>query len=56
MSCLNYLKNADKYKKRKPPTCNCRAEEDCPIPGACNQEGVIYQATVRNNMGGKRLT
>ena len=45
------LKNADKNKQRKPPTCNCRTKEDCPIPGACNQEGVIYQATVKNNKG-----
>ena len=24
---------------------------ECPIPGACNTNGVVYQATVRNNGG-----
>ena len=48
------LKNADRNKQRKPPTCNCRTKEDCPIPGACNQDGVVYQATIKNNAGGKK--
>ena len=47
------LKNADKKKQRKSPKCNCRTKEDCPIPGACNQEGVVYKATVKNNTGGE---
>ena len=45
------LKNCDKVTHENPPTCNCRSKEDCPIPGACNQVGVIYQATVKNNRG-----
>ena len=30
------------------PKCNCQKskKQDCPIPGGCNQDGVVYQATV----------
>ena len=37
-----------------PPRCNCQVSKksDCPIPGACNQRGVVYQATVISD-GGK---
>ena len=44
------LKNADKAKRPK-PTCNCRSKPECPIPGECNQSGVVYQATVKNDIG-----
>ena len=39
--------------KRSPPSCNCQKSKksDCPLPGACNQEGVVYQAIVENNKG-----
>ena len=39
---------------KPPPSCNCQKSKkvDCPLPGACNQEGVIYQATVKNDQGG----
>ena len=39
--------------KRPPPSCNCQKSKksDCPLPGACNQEGVVYQAIVENNKG-----
>ena len=26
-------------------------KEKCPLPGACNQEGVVYQASVKNMRG-----
>ena len=29
------------------------AHISCPIPRACNTEGVVYQATVKNNIGKK---
>ena len=45
------LKNVNKNSSKPKPSCNCRIKEDCPIPGACNQSGVIYQATVKNNKG-----
>ena len=48
------LKNADNKKEnRPPPSCNCQKSKksDCPLPGECNQKGVIYQATVENNNG-----
>ena len=44
------LKNNEKTK-RPTPTCNCRTKQDCPVPGKCNQSGVIYQATVTNTRG-----
>ena len=39
--------------KRPPPSCNCQKSKksDCPLPGACNQKGVVYQAIVENNKG-----
>ena len=38
-----------------PPKCNCIQSKvhECPLPGACKQEGVIYQATVQNSKGNK---
>ena len=38
-----------------PPKCNCIQIKvhECPLPGACKQEGVIYQATVQNSKGNK---
>ena len=46
------LKNGE---KSKPPSCNCQKSKvgECPIPGACNTDGVVYQATVKNNIGKK---
>ena len=34
--------------------CNCQIslKADCPIPGACNTNGVVYQATVKSTGGG----
>ena len=32
-----------------PPKCNCREPEDCPLPGKCTTESVVYRATVTTN-------
>ena len=42
-----------KPKKHPPPKCNCQKSKksDCPVPGACDQRGVIYQATVTSDGG-----
>ena len=47
------LKKSDGGPAQPPPHCNCQKSrvKDCPIPGGCNQDGVIYQATVSNNRG-----
>ena len=48
------LRNASlKNDTRPPPSCNCRKSKksECPLPGECNQKGVIYQATVENSEG-----
>ena len=41
--------------KPKPPFCNCQKSRvgECPIPGACNTDGVVYQAKVKNSLGGQ---
>ena len=45
-----------KQRARAPPSCNCikSKKSECPLPGACNQQGVIYQATVENKNGEKQ--
>ena len=50
------LKQDSDTQTRPPPRCNCQVSKksDCPIPGACNQEGVVYQATVTSD-GGKNV-
>ena len=50
------LNNSNKNRKAKtPPSCNCikSKKSECPLPGACNQQGVVYQATVENKLGQK---
>ena len=50
------LNNSNKKEKdRTPPSCNCRKsrKSECPLPGECKQQGVIYQATVENKVGEK---
>ena len=50
------LNNSNKKEKvRTPPSCNCRKsrKSECPLTGECNQQGVIYQATVENKIGEK---
>ena len=39
--------------RQNPPSCNCQKSRvgECPIPGACNTNGVVYQATVRSSGG-----
>ena len=47
------LSSAKPRGGRKQPSCNCQKSKvgDCPIPGACNTDGAVYQATVTNNKG-----
>ena len=47
---LNQENNA---KMKPPPSCNCQKtkKSECPIPGKCNQKGVIYQATITSDNG-----
>ena len=34
-------------------SCNCQKSKkaECPLPGECNQNGVVYEATVKTNDG-----
>ena len=34
-------------------SCNCRIKKDCPVPGQCNQNGSVYQATASSATGRK---
>ena len=47
------LRNSEMGQAKPPIKCNCQTskKKDCPLPGACNQEGVVYQAKVTNNKG-----
>ena len=47
------LREATEEEVRAPPSCNCQISKknDCPVPGACNQRGVVYQATVTSEGG-----
>ena len=47
------LRNSEGGQTKPPIKCNCQTskKKDCPLPGACNQEGVVYQAKVTNNKG-----
>ena len=47
------LKQESKQQAKPQPRCNCQKSRkgDCPVPGACNQDGVVYQATVTSDGG-----
>ena len=50
------LRQENGSKQKIPPSCNCQKskKKDCPVPGACNQSGVVYKATVTSE-GGKNI-
>ena len=45
------LKTAINPTPKPKATCNCQISKkaDCPVPGACNQDGAIYEATVKTD-------
>ena len=47
------LKQVSDPNSRPTPRCNCQKskKDKCPVPGACNQKGVVYQATVSSEGG-----
>ena len=49
------LRNSSNAQPKPRATCNCQKKEDCPVPGECNQDGAIYQATV-SSAGGREET
>ena len=46
ISAHNKSKLVDSTRSDEPSGCNCRDPSSCPLPGNCNAESVIYQATV----------
>lgn len=53
-SCTTNMSNIIKAHNNKlaskeehdEPRCNCRNQEDCPLPGKCTVRNIIYEATV----------
>ena len=45
------LKSTATIGPKPKAVCNCRKKEDCPVPGQCNQDGAVYQATVTSATG-----
>ena len=47
------MKNSATAARRTPANCNCRTSKKpvCPMPGKCNQDGVVYQATITSDGG-----
>ena len=52
------LRQENGSQRKVPPRCNCQKskKKDCPVPGACNQGGVVYQATVTSEGGKNQQT
>ena len=40
------LNNFEGRKNVQTPTCNCQKKEDCPVPGKCTLQNVMYHTTV----------
>ena len=47
------MKNSATSAPRTPANCNCQTTKKtvCPMPGKCNQDGVVYQATITSDGG-----
>ena len=47
------LRQAASTPARPPPSCNCQKSRkaECPLPGACNQAGVVYQSNITADAG-----
>ena len=47
------MKNSAKQTDRKEAECNCKPsfKNSCPMPGKCNQDGVVYQTTITSDGG-----
>jgi hypothetical protein len=46
------LRSAAVTLPRRQPHCNCQKKQECPVPGMCNNDGTVYQATVTSAGGG----
>ena len=46
----------NKENNKTPDTCNCRKKEECPLPGKCTTQNVIYEAKVTTENDDKRYT
>ena len=46
------LRKSGNTQPKPKARCNCQKKGECPVPGECNQDGAIYQASVTST-GGK---
>ena len=46
------LKSSANVQPKPRASCNCQNKQECPVPGQCNQDGAIYQASVTSAGGG----
>ena len=48
------LREPNTNKSKRQSKCNCQNQnkQDCPMPGECNTNGVVYPATVATDNGG----
>ena len=62
-SCMNNIETIikthnssiiNKENNKTPDTCNCRKKEECPLPGKCTIQNVIYEAKVTTENDEKR--
>ena len=45
------LKSSATTQPKPKAVCNCQKKQNCLVPGQCNQDGVVYQATVTSATG-----
>jgi hypothetical protein len=53
-SCMSNMKNIiaahnsaiSNKQNTEVPRCNCRKKDDCPLPGKCTSDNIIYEATI----------
>ena len=47
------MRNSATAVPRTPANCNCQTSKkpDCPMPGKCNQDRIVYQATITSDGG-----
>ena len=45
------MRKAANIQPKPKARCACQKKDECPVPGECNQDGAIYQATVTSTGG-----
>ena len=45
---------SDAAQRKTKGHCNCNIKQECPVPGMCNQDGVVYQTMITSAGGRKK--